>query len=1172
MRSTSNSLGAWSLCLLIFLNGLTVPAQQSINPATQIRWPQVTGVVNPTSPTWPCTTANYGQPYTNTATNAQFVCGSSGWFSTSIAGSINPATQINWPNITGVTDPTGACTSTNYGQPYTNTTSNAEFVCGSAGWFAVGTGGGGATIRAAKQGTLLQQPDPGTVSNLGGPTGLTVDPVTGDNLVAPGSVTTPSLPGYHQNPYAQSNDRDNTIRITATPQDFCPDSGNGVRDDAPCVDAAIRAMAAFDTPGAVRQVVWQKTAANYQHLSTNYLRTLPYDFGDYHGSAGFATQAFANAHFVAGQLNSCTIVGGTKYTANARLPIQILDPQHLGSGATAYVTTDSVGTPSTTCTVTNVGMRYPSSGVIAKVIPLGGDGAAATVTLTSFNLATTATMTANGSGYSDGTGTHGTTQLVQIKIPAGLNCNGGPVVSFTAVVTNGSVTGVNISPSSQVCLYNGSPNGTVPLFFGDTISGGTAQATLLTPETPKNQACSVAIRSGVNLVGVGGPSIYSAYYFSSATSPTLDYPEVFCDPWGDQTGSLRFDLSSISGMSDHSTMPFIEGLEIYGIGGFGLAGYVSEGSFKHMKFHSGYAVKAAGFTIYNSELRSAAGETVFDDIFFNGITGIVAADNWSTRNPLTHAGGNLGGTQLWHGEFGGGIRAYGEAGGLVFNNIHYDTDFTQSRTDWITFLDVNYWKTANQPASWPTNSNNLLSNLGTSCYTTQTVVPRTTDGSQYGGISNVNYPYWNCYKPGVEGVVMVQPRYSTNAYAAQPVRISGVVGKGLSRPFYQGSPTFISVTDLNQPFDGGAPPDPYLPSGVKEAQIWLTNYIAPSGSISNILRNFTNISLQSSMYGLSYTTFGQTGSPNTNLDASVSLAFAGLDVPDQVPGAWNQINGMTGRQLNVVGGTGITVTPNGAVNPRTLTIATTAPTTFAGVVSLWTSCGTNFLKGDGTCAVPVGTVPGSNGLNKWNTSSWSLATYSDVVSLWTTCGSNYLKGDGTCGAGGTGVNPTSNGLNKWSTSVWALAAYADITGLWTGSGYMKTDGTAAVLPQYSHQWSAFDQWGLNSGSVGRYIGVPFYEVSATTLVAVEINMIQINGACSTSPVIDVMDLGTSPTTVYGSATSKRSTTTGITEGLYSDAGLSISLTAGHWYAFAYSGGVSGCSDTVTANASASVIQ
>ena len=47
---------------------------------------------------------------------------------------INPSSQILWPLVTGNGAPTASCTSSNYGQPYTDTTNNIQYTCRSTGW------------------------------------------------------------------------------------------------------------------------------------------------------------------------------------------------------------------------------------------------------------------------------------------------------------------------------------------------------------------------------------------------------------------------------------------------------------------------------------------------------------------------------------------------------------------------------------------------------------------------------------------------------------------------------------------------------------------------------------------------------------------------------------------------------------------------------------------------------------------------------------------------------------------------------------------------------------------------------------------------------------------------------------------------------------------------------
>ena len=70
--------------------------------------------------------------------------------------------QINWPTITGSGAPSGgACTSANYGQPYTETTGPHQFVCTPSGWFQT-DGGGGSLPAASAPGQIISSTGSGT--------------------------------------------------------------------------------------------------------------------------------------------------------------------------------------------------------------------------------------------------------------------------------------------------------------------------------------------------------------------------------------------------------------------------------------------------------------------------------------------------------------------------------------------------------------------------------------------------------------------------------------------------------------------------------------------------------------------------------------------------------------------------------------------------------------------------------------------------------------------------------------------------------------------------------------------------------------------------------------------------------------------------------------------------
>ncbi len=116
------------LSLTLFLSVVSGLAQTAINPASQIRWPAITGTANPTAPAWPCTVLTYGQPYTNTTTGVSFVCTSLGWVSATAAAAA-PTSGVQFNNG-GVFDADSTLTfdSTNkilYFPAATGTASNA---------------------------------------------------------------------------------------------------------------------------------------------------------------------------------------------------------------------------------------------------------------------------------------------------------------------------------------------------------------------------------------------------------------------------------------------------------------------------------------------------------------------------------------------------------------------------------------------------------------------------------------------------------------------------------------------------------------------------------------------------------------------------------------------------------------------------------------------------------------------------------------------------------------------------------------------------------------------------------------------------------------------------------------------------------------------------------------
>lgn len=110
---------------LFVLVSVGARCQTTINPATQVRWPAVTGAGAPSSPTWPCTSTHYGQPYTDTTANTQYVCSTSGWVPVASTGGTGmtaltgPVTAMGPGSAASTITPTGVTAGTYSGAAIT---------------------------------------------------------------------------------------------------------------------------------------------------------------------------------------------------------------------------------------------------------------------------------------------------------------------------------------------------------------------------------------------------------------------------------------------------------------------------------------------------------------------------------------------------------------------------------------------------------------------------------------------------------------------------------------------------------------------------------------------------------------------------------------------------------------------------------------------------------------------------------------------------------------------------------------------------------------------------------------------------------------------------------------------------------------------------------------------
>jgi hypothetical protein len=188
----------------------------------------------------------------------------------------------------------------------------------------------------------------------------------------------------------------------------------------------------------------------------------------------------------------------------------------------------------------------------------------------------------------------------------------------------------------------------------------------------------------------------------------------------------------------------------------------------------------------------------------------------------------------------------------------------------------------------------------------------------------------------------------------------------------------------------------------------------------------------------------------------------------------------SGKQLTNLNASSLT---DGIVPVGQLPIFTAG---IAGIVPASGGSAANFLSADGTWKIPPtgSTNPTIVGIQKWTGSNWSGAAYSDIVSLWSSCGGNYLKGDGTCDAGSNGIDlywEQSTGCSSGSSignvcngSVQLPAAMPDpnynliCTPVATAGGSYTLTRSASSLPTSSGASISYEI-GTLTGSAGSQI-------------------------------------------------------------------------------------------------------
>jgi hypothetical protein len=178
---------------------------QKINPAKDITWPRIVGAGTPVSLSVPCSNANYGQPYQNTAVtpNTYYTCGTDGWAirGGSGGGGLSGQTTNCAPKANSATTSTSSLPICDDGT--TTTFTHPVRVTGSsAGFLGLGQG----TSHGTSANTIgLQAPTSVTAYNLTLPSAQGFGPTlnNGSGALSFGTMTNPAkwtttLPGQAQ--------------------------------------------------------------------------------------------------------------------------------------------------------------------------------------------------------------------------------------------------------------------------------------------------------------------------------------------------------------------------------------------------------------------------------------------------------------------------------------------------------------------------------------------------------------------------------------------------------------------------------------------------------------------------------------------------------------------------------------------------------------------------------------------------------------------------------------------------------------------------------------------------------------------------------------------------------------------------------------------------------------
>jgi hypothetical protein len=205
--------------------------------------------------------------------------------------------------------------------------------------------------------------------------------------------------------------------------------------------------------------------------------------------------------------------------------------------------------------------------------------------------------------------------------------------------------------------------------------------------------------------------------------------------------------------------------------------------------------------------------------------------------------------------------------------------------------------------------------------------------------------------------------------------------------------------------------------------------------------------------------------------------------------------------------------------------------------------------------------------------------YDGYMSFYTTNQAGYftegmrLTGGGA-GSSSTGVLEASNGTSLQPICLadgtgcpaYALLASPALTGTPTApTASTATTGTQLATLDFVHNnvnsfgYLTSVSWSIQPVlfSTSTMLGPVYFTTYIGSIIPTMIARLSGAISCTSAPVINFMDLGTSPTTSYGSATSLGSLTTGTSDGVYGSGTHNLGeygLTVNHYYGIGFSAG------------------